>query len=191
LTSTSTTHQEWLQAPVISRQHPIEPYMQRTRHPLGLADLRFISWMELANLAAKLHWQELGTRVVVRLLDLQGNRAWWGITLDERWLRASNGAVTVFDSLPAADRFLRLLKIERFTVGEHCQHALFVAGDAQEVYTLGDRCSTCDHARCSGGIQQDIFQCLQLTERRLLLNRATRQDRQQVSLQSAPAPLLT
>ena len=52
------------------------------------------------------------------------------MTLDDRWLRGNNGAVTIFDSLPAADRFLRLLKVKRFNLGRHCEHGPFAAGQA-------------------------------------------------------------
>ena len=162
---------------------------KKTTHACGLADLRFASWMELAHLAANLRWQDLGTRVVVRLLDLQGNRAWWGVTMNNRWLRASNGAVTIFDSLLAADRFLRLLKVDRFMIGEHCEHALFIAGQAQEVYTLGQGCRACDRTQCGAAIHQDIFQCLHLTQQRLAMKPDTHSTFGQ--LQHTPAPVLT
>lgn len=145
--------------------------------------------MELAHMAANLRWQDLGTRVVVRLLDLQGSRAWWGITLDDRWLRSSNGAITIFDSLPAADRFLRLLKVERFMIGEHCEHALFISGQDQEVYTLGERCGTCDRKQCGAAINQDVFQCLELTQHRLAMNRDNHSSFGQLQDTSAPMPL--
>lgn len=145
--------------------------------------------MDLAHLAANQLWQGLGNRVVVRLLDLQGSRAWWGVTLNNRWLRASSGAITIFDSLPAADRFLRLLKVDRFMIGEHCEHGLFIAGQAQEVYTLGHGCHACDRTQCGAAIDQDIFQCLQLTQHRLAINRDTHSALGQ--RQDTPAPVLT
>lgn len=135
----------------------------------GLADLRFVSWLELAHSGVLLSRQELGARVVVRLMDLQASQAWWGITLDDRWLRGSDGAVTIFDSLSAANRFLRLLKVSRFDIGEHCEHSPMVAGQSQEVYTLGDHCSSCQRGTCDAAPGQEIFHCLQLSQRRVAM----------------------
>lgn len=131
-----------------------------------LPDLRFISWLEMAHAGLSLSWKELSARVVVRLMDLQGSRAWWGVTLDDRWLRGSGGAVTIFDSLPAAGRFLRLLKVNRFNISEHVEHGPLVAGEAQEVFTLGDRCKRCQRSACDAAPEQDIFRCPEISQRR-------------------------
>lgn len=138
-----------------------------TQSHFDLPDVRFASWLELALSAASSRWPELSTRVVVRLLDLQGSQAWWGVTLDERWLRGGNGAITIFDSLPAADRFLRLLKVKCFNIGKHCDADPCVEGQAQEVYTLGDRCNHCQRGACEAALGQHIFHCPQLSQRRL------------------------
>lgn len=135
-----------------------------------LSDLCFISWLEMAHSGVLLPLDELGARVVVRLMDLQGSQAWWGVTMDGRWLRGSHGAVTIFDSLSAASHFLRLLKVNRFTIGEHCEYGPFVAGQAQEVYTLGDQCKNCQRGTCDATPGEEIFHCLQLSQRRLAMS---------------------
>lgn len=154
-----------------------------------LADLRFVSWLELALSGVSLRWQEQVARVVVRLMDLQGSQAWWGVTLDDRWLRGNTGAVTIFDSLHAADRFLRLLKVRRFNIGEHCEHGPFIAGHGQEVYTLGDRCSHCQRGDCEATSDQAIFHCPQLSLRRLAMNSDLPARPPQCHAARAPRPL--
>lgn len=139
-------------------------------HHTGLRHLRFISWLEMAQAGVSLPCLELGKRVIVRLMDLQGSQAWWGVTLDDRWLRGSHGTVTIFDSLPAASRFLQLLKVNRFNIGEHCEHGPLVAGQAHEVYTLGDHCKNCHRATCGAAPGEEIFPCLQLSQRRLSMS---------------------
>lgn len=136
----------------------------------GLAHLSFVSWLELALSGVSQRCHELGARVVVHLIDLRGSQAWWGVTLDDRWLRGNNGAVTIFDSLPAADRFLRLLKVKRFNIGKHCEHGPFAAGQAEEVYTLGDHCRRCKRGSCGATRGQEIFHCPQLSQRRLAMS---------------------
>lgn len=122
----------------------------------GLVDFGFVSWLELAYAGASLSWRILVSRVVVRLMALQYSQAWWGVTLHDRWLRGGNGAVTIFVSLPAVDRFLRLLNANRFNVGEHCEHGLMVAGQAQEVYPLSDCCRRCQRDSCGAAHGQDF-----------------------------------
>ncbi len=132
-------------------------------------DPRFVSWLELAWLAMSPRCQVLDTRVVVRLMDLQGSQAWWGVTLDGRWLRGNNGALTIFDAVPAAERFLRLLKVQRFTIGEHCERDGFVATKAQEVYTLGGSSSRAQRGADGSTAGKKGLPCLQLSQRRLVM----------------------
>lgn len=82
--------------------------------------MQFITWLELAMSAVSPHGQTVDTGVVVHPLDMDKHEARWGITLDKRWLCGSDGDLTVFDSLVATARFLHLLKVDRFTVGERC-----------------------------------------------------------------------
>lgn len=111
-------------------------------------DVRFTSWLALAWSAVSPGGQSSGAGVVVRLMATPGRRqSWWGITLDDRWLRGGNGAVTIFDSLPAAEQFLLLLKVARFSIDDQCEYGHVVAGQAQEVYALGDGCNLCKPPR--------------------------------------------
>lgn len=53
-----------------------------------VGNLRFASWLELACLARSPGDQPSSAYVVVRLMDQHGRRqAWWGMTLNDRWLR--------------------------------------------------------------------------------------------------------
>ena len=65
---------------------------------------------------------------------------------------------------------MRLLKINRFNIGEHCEHGPLVAGQAQEVYTLGEHCNRCQRGTCGAAPGQEIFHCPQLSQRRMDLN---------------------
>lgn len=74
-----------------------------------------VKWLELA---ISPRWQEVGTVATVHSMHRDGDYSCFGITLDERWLCSSEGALTVFDSTAAAARFLSLLNVDRRTEGE-------------------------------------------------------------------------
>jgi hypothetical protein len=133
--------------------------------------MQFITWLELAVSAISSRLHKVGATVVVHLMDIEGSQAWWGVTLGDRWLRGSNGALTVFDSLPAANLFLRLLKVDRFKIGEHCQRDAGLVWPDHEVFTMGDKCKRCSAQDCPGRQGQDIFQCQQQTQKLLFLSR--------------------
>ncbi|MBB1075937.1 hypothetical protein HUU62_16150 [Rhodoferax sp. 4810] len=161
--------------------------MDTLKDTTSLTDVRFVSWLELAWSAMSSRCHELGTRVVVRLTDFQGSKAWWGITLDGRWLRGNNGALTIFDSVSAADRFLRLLKVDRFNIGESCEQDRFVVTQAQEVYTLGSRNSSAQRGRGGNASGPAVFQRLQISQQRLIMGSDVSPS--QLSRQKASAPV--
>lgn len=103
---------------------------------------QIITWLELAMSVVSPQWRKAEAEVVVRPVDMDQGVARWGITQEGRWLCGGDGLLTVFDSLAAASRFLDLLKVDRFTLGDPCD------GDAW----------VCE---------QDDFQCFRLAQRRL------------------------
>jgi len=133
--------------------------------------MQFITWLELAVSAISSRLHKVGATVVVHLMDIEGSQAWWGVTMGDRWLRGSNGALTVFDSLPAANLFLRLLKVDRFKIGEHCQRDAGLVWQDHEVFTMGDKCKSCSAQVCPGRQGQDLFQCQQQTQKLSFLKR--------------------
>lgn len=91
-----------------------------------------VKWLELA---ISHRWQAQGATAAVHPVAVDPRQPCFGVTLDQRWLCGSDGALTFFDSVEAATRFLHLLKIDRLAMG-------------------GRR--DCD------GMEGDAFQCLRL-----------------------------
>ena len=75
------------------------------------------TWLELA--VAPL-WRLGQTRVRVHALE-GGHAGCLAITVDERWLCANDGRLTVFKHRDAVLRFLRLLRIDHLEEGEACE----------------------------------------------------------------------
>lgn len=74
---------------------------------------RHATWLELA--AARLSLLGQGR---IRLHTLTGGcRSCFGITLNDRWLCANDGRLTIFDCREAARRFLALLRIDKVEDG--------------------------------------------------------------------------
>lgn len=74
---------------------------------------RHATWLELA--AARL---SLLGQVRIRLHTLTGGcHSCFGITLNDRWLCANDGRLTIFDCRDAARRFLELLHIDKVEDG--------------------------------------------------------------------------
>lgn len=74
---------------------------------------RHATWLELA--AARL---SLLGQVRIRLHTLSGGcHSCFGITLNDRWLCANDGRLTIFDCREAARRFLELLRIDKVEDG--------------------------------------------------------------------------
>lgn len=71
-----------------------------------------IGWLELA---VSSRWQ--GAIAAVHPIDLDQHQPCCGVTVDQRWLCGSDGALTLFDSISAATRFLNLLNVERIAKG--------------------------------------------------------------------------
>lgn len=111
-----------------------------------------ITWLELAMSAVSPRWQE-GAGVIVRPIDMGRSKPCFGITHGQRWLRGSDGALTVFDSLAAATLFLHLLKVERVTLGEPLDDAEEWEQETFNCCRLeGRRFEVCENQRCSPGM---------------------------------------
>jgi hypothetical protein len=90
-----------------------------------------IGWLELA---ASSRWRD--ATAAVHTLNLNKHQACRGVTIEQRWLSGCDGTLTVFDSMPTATRFLRLLNVDRFSNGGH--HDLDIAQlDAFQCYKTG------------------------------------------------------
>jgi hypothetical protein len=72
-----------------------------------------VKWLELAISS---RWQEEGAVASVHPMRVGERQPCYGITLDQRWLCSSDGALTVFDSMAAATRFLGLLNMDHLAV---------------------------------------------------------------------------
>jgi hypothetical protein len=81
------------------------------------SDKPVIKWLELAISA---RWQEEGVVAAVHPMNLGEPQPCFGVTLDQRWLCSSDGALTIFHSMAAATRFLNLLNVDQLTVGRPC-----------------------------------------------------------------------
>lgn len=77
-------------------------------------DRGVVKWLELA---VSQRWQEQEAVVAVHPIAVAERQPCFGVTLDQRWLCGSDGALTFFDSVEAATRFLHLLKIDRLAMG--------------------------------------------------------------------------
>lgn len=72
-------------------------------------DKRVVKWIDLA-----LSSRRQDVVAAVHPIALHENRPCVAVTLDQRWLCGSDGALTFFDSMSAATRFLSLLRVNRF-----------------------------------------------------------------------------
>jgi hypothetical protein len=78
------------------------------------------TWLELAVAP---EWRR--NRCKIRLHAVGGtNGSCFAISMDERWLCAGSGGVTVFNGLGAALHFLKLLRVEDFEPGESAEDVL-------------------------------------------------------------------
>ena len=101
------------------------------------------TWLELA--VAPL-WRLGQTRVRVHALE-GGHAGCLAITVDERWLCANDGRLTVFKHRDAVLRFLRLLRIDHLEEGEACELPTSCGRGDVQCMRLGAR-GLC---ACSGG----------------------------------------
>lgn len=113
---------------------------------------RFVTWLELAFSAVSSR-EQAKADVVVRSLDMGRAKPCFGVTLGRRWLRSSDGALTVFDSLAAVSLFLHLLKVEHFTMSESLDDAGVQALETINCCRLvGRRFEVCDNQDCTPGM---------------------------------------
>ena len=91
---------------------------------------RILGWLELAVLSRR-H----DGIAVLHAVDRGNAQPCCGVTVDQRWLCGNDGAMTFFDSLASATRFLSLLNVPRIATGG---------------------------SRDSNWVGQDHFQCFQL-----------------------------
>ena len=103
------------------------------------------TWLELA--VAPL-WRLGQTRVRVHALE-GGHAGCLAITVDERWLCANDGRLTVFKCRDAVRRFLRLLRIDHMEEGEARELPASCGRQDVQCMRLGAR-GLC---ACSGGRQ--------------------------------------
>lgn len=80
-------------------------------------NMRFITWLELAALAATPAQPTSNAALALRPILANGQQRCLGVTLNDRWLRGHDGRLTVFDTLGSASRFLQLLKLDHFSMG--------------------------------------------------------------------------
>jgi hypothetical protein len=109
-----------------------------------------IKWLELA---ISPRWQEEGTVAAVHPMQVGERQPCFGITLDQRWLCSSDGALTIFDSMAAATRFLQLLNMDRLARGGRCDLEAPESNPFQCFHldakglTVCRKCRAGDHAR--------------------------------------------
>jgi hypothetical protein len=107
------------------------------------------TWLELA--VAPL-WRLGQARVRVHALG-GGHAGCLAITLDERWLCANDGRLTVFKCRDALTRFLGLLRIDHMEDGEACESPTPCGRQDVQCMRLGRRgLCVCADGRPRGGL---------------------------------------
>lgn len=96
---------------------------------------RKATWLELA--VAPL-WRLGRTRICIHRLN-GGCDACLGITVDERWLCANDGRLTVFGTRDSALRFLELLRIDHVEDGLPVDLALQCGNPGVQCLRIGNR----------------------------------------------------
>lgn len=87
---------------------------------------KIATWLEVAA-AAHSRDKRVSLRVhpLVQAADetprKRMDKAYYGITVDGRWLHSSNGRLTVLRGLTAVDRFTHLIKMPAYESGEPAQ----------------------------------------------------------------------
>jgi len=71
-----------------------------------------IGWLELT---ASSKWR--GAIASVHPINLDEHQLCYGVTVEQHWLCDSDGALTIFESMSAATRFLHLLNMDRIGKG--------------------------------------------------------------------------
>jgi hypothetical protein len=96
-------------------------------------DRPIVNWLELA---VSTRWQKEGTVAALHPMGAEEGRPCFGVTLEERWLCGSSGALTFFDSIPAATRFLHLLSLDSLALADGCDRGLS-ARESLQCFRLG------------------------------------------------------
>lgn len=118
------------------------------------------TWLELA--VAPL-WRLGQARVRVHALG-GGHAGCLAITVDERWLCANDGRLTVFKCREAVMRFLKLLRIDHMEEGEACESSMPCGRQDVQCMRLGPRgLRTCAEDRPRGGLSQTIWPSVSLS----------------------------
>lgn len=76
-----------------------------------------IRWLDLAISAVSPRTRDEGLVAAVHPINLNEQRACYGVTLNQRWLCGSDDTLTCFESMLGAMRFLKLLKVEHIVIG--------------------------------------------------------------------------
>lgn len=122
---------------------------------------RNATWLELA--VAPL-WRLGQTRVRIHTLS-GGQDCCLGITVDERWLCANDGRLTVFACRDSAVRFLELLRIDHVDDGEASDLLASCGCNDVQCLRIGARglraCDGAAKARRSDGPQRIVIQSRQ------------------------------
>lgn len=93
------------------------------------------TWLELVVAP---EWRKRSCKIRVHAVGGRDGNC-FAISMDQRWLCAAGGALTVFCGLASALHFLKLLRIEDFEAGEPPENVL---------QCEGNRCCLCaDNAR--------------------------------------------
>lgn len=75
-------------------------------------DKLVIGWLELAVASRR-----NGAIAALHSIEFDEHRSCYGVTVDQRWLCGLDGMLMLFDALPAATRFLRILRVARIAKG--------------------------------------------------------------------------
>lgn len=78
-------------------------------------DKPLMKWLELSVSAC---WKKNDATLTVHPVSMGENQQCFALTLDQRWLCGSDGALTFFDSKAAATRFLELLNVNDYVEGD-------------------------------------------------------------------------
>lgn len=106
-----------------------------------------IKWLELTVSG---RWKKLGAKMTVHPVSVGEGQQCFAMALDQRWLCGSDGALTFFDSMTAATRFLQLLNVDNYVEGEGCGRDTSWR-DAFQCFQLDAKgLRTCDKCRIGG-----------------------------------------
>lgn len=103
-----------------------------------------IKWLELSVSGA---WKKGGATMTVHPVNVGRDRQCYALALGQRWVCGSDGALTFFDSVTAAGRFLELLNVDDYAQGDGCDGASLARDPCQCFQFGGKGLRTCDKCR--------------------------------------------